>query len=183
MLTQRVDHLALSNGHNLELLRAVVTVNNRQRLLPLYFLKEQFGQLMGLHVGILGLTFKPHTDDLREAPAIELVQHLVEQGAVVKAFDPSLNPGDIDRLGHDVEIVADPVDCAAGSQALILMTEWPEIVNAPWPEMGRRSAPPHLVFDGRNALDPALITACGFRYRGIGRTRPAETASNQECHP
>ena len=86
--TQALDDLALNNGHNFELLKSVIRVNNRQRLLPLYALRELFGRLDGVSIGVLGLAFKPHTDDVRESPSLDLIRALVDEGADVRAYDP-----------------------------------------------------------------------------------------------
>jgi UDPglucose 6-dehydrogenase len=164
-----LDHTALTNGHSFELLRSVIAVNNRQRLLPLHAMRETFGSLLGVRVGVVGLAFKPHTDDVRESPAIELVRILAEEGAIVKAYDPKANQMARRVIPASVNLVDCPLECAQGAQALVLMTEWPEIVGADWEEMARRSQQPRLLFDGRNALDAAQMQDLGFRYRGVGR--------------
>ena len=166
--TRALDDVALNNGHNFELLRSVIAVNNRQRLLPIYALREQFGRLSGVNVGILGLAFKPHTDDVRESPSIDLIRALIDEGVTVKAYDPMAKLVPSLEL-NSVEIVSDPLACSLGSQALVLMTDWEEIVSADWKEMARLVEPPKLLFDGRNALDPARMGDLGFQYRGVGR--------------
>jgi UDPglucose 6-dehydrogenase len=165
-----LDQLALTNDHSSELLRAVITVNNRQRLLPLYALRHRFGRLGGLRVGVLGLAFKPNTDDVREAPAIDLIRLLVEEGARVAAYDPKATPSASKVVPEIVELVDSPYACAKDSQALVLMTEWPEIVSADWPQLARLMRPPRFLFDGRNALQPSAMQRYGFEYTGVGRT-------------
>lgn len=164
-----LDQVALTNNHNFELLRSVITVNNRQRLLPLYALRECFGQLAGLDVAVLGLAFKPNTDDVREAPAIELIRHLADDGANVRAFDPKAAASARRELPSGVQVGEDLMDCVDGAQALVLMTEWDEIVDADWSEIAGLVMPPRFVFDGRNALNPKDLQEQGFNYRGIGR--------------
>ena len=164
-----LDWLAMNNGHNLELLRAVVTVNSRQRLAPLYALRERLGRLSGVTIGILGLAFKPDTDDVREAPSVDLVHALVEEGARVRAYDPKAMEAAERVVSSDVALIRDPYECAEGAQALVLMTEWPEIVDADWEELADRARPPRFLFDGRNALGPGRMRDLGFEYRGIGR--------------
>ena len=164
-----LDQLALTNGHNFELLRSVITVNNRQRLLPLYTLRERFGSLVGLSVGILGLAFKPNTDDIREAPSLDLIHNLVDDGAQVSAYDPMALPGARRALPATVRLAKDPLECANGAQALVLMTEWPEIVEADWEKIATVVRAPRMVFDGRNALDPREMQGYGFEYVGVGR--------------
>lgn len=163
-----LDDVALHNGHNFELLRSVITVNNRQRLLPLYALREQFGKLSGVSIGILGLAFKPRTDDVRDAPSIDLIRALVDEGAIIKAYDPKVSL-DCGLLPESVDIVRDPLTCGEGAQALVLMTEWDEIVSADWEEMAALTKLPRFLFDGRNALNPLSMQNLGFRYCGVGR--------------
>ncbi len=164
-----LDHVALSNDHNFELLRAVITVNNRQRLLPLYTLRERFGSLAGIRVAVLGLAFKPGTDDVREAPSLDLILGLLEDAAEVRAYDPQALGAASKVLPAQVKLENDLYTCVDDAQALVLMTEWPEIIEADWREIGLRARPPRFVFDGRNALDPASIQQIGFEYRGVGR--------------
>ena len=167
--TRALDHLALTNGHSFELLRAVIAVNNRQRLLPLFALRDELGPLSGVTVGILGLAFKPQTDDIRESPSIELIRFLVQGGASVKACDPMATSHAQEVVPDSVILLDNPLDCADGVQALILMTEWTQFTEANWEEIARRMRPPHILFDGRNALDPNEMLRLGFAYRGVGR--------------
>ena len=164
-----LDQVALTNAHNFELLRSVIMVNSRQRLLPLYALRERFGSLSGVAVGVLGLAFKPNTDDIRQAPAVDLIHALIEEGAQVSAFDPQALSGAKSALPPSVRFGRDLLECVEGAQALVLMTEWQEIVDADWRAMAACMTPPRLLFDGRNALDPAQMLRCGFEYRGVGR--------------
>jgi UDPglucose 6-dehydrogenase len=164
-----LDQFALTNNHNFELLRSVITVNNRQRFLPLYTLRERFGHLNGVTIGVLGLAFKPHTDDMREAPALDLIRALVEDGAQVKTYDPTVFSAGKRVLPSAVHATRALDECAEGAQALVLMTEWPEFVEADWERLAGVTSPPRIFFDGRNALDPARIMNCGFEYIGVGR--------------
>jgi UDPglucose 6-dehydrogenase len=159
----------LTNGHSSELLRAVIAVNNRQRLLPLQALRQQFGRLLGVPIGVLGLAFKPNTDDIREAPAIDLIHHLLQEGASVKAYDPQANVSASQIVPGLALLVDDVLHCAGGAQALVLMTEWSEFVNADWEEVARCMKPPRILFDGRNVLDQLKMQNLGFHYQGIGR--------------
>jgi UDPglucose 6-dehydrogenase len=115
-----LDHTALANGHSFELLRSVIAVNNRQRLLPLQALRKQFGRLLGVPIGVLGLAFKPHTDDVREAPAIDLVRHLCDEGALVKAHDPKANGKASRIVPASVALEDSLLSCADDVQALVL---------------------------------------------------------------
>ncbi len=170
---QALDYLAQTLGVELDLLRSVAAVNNRQRLMPLDKLRARFqGAVAGLNVGVLGLAFKPGTNDVREAPSVELINSLVAEGAKVQAFDPQANAPARRLLPPGVAFVDRPEQAAHGAQALLLMTEWPEIIKADWPAIARNMRPPKFVFDGRNALDTALMARLGFEYAAVGRGIP-----------
>ncbi|MCI0841883.1 MAG: UDP-glucose/GDP-mannose dehydrogenase family protein [Chloroflexi bacterium] len=164
-----LDQVALTNDHNFELLRAVITVNNRQRHLPLYALRQRFGRLSGLTVGILGVAFKPDTDDIREAPSLDLVRLLVEDGADVRIYDPKANSAARRVLPQSVVFLETFEECVDRTDAVVLMTEWDQIVGADWSTAARTMKPSRFIFDGRNALDPRSMRRLGFDYRGIGR--------------
>jgi UDPglucose 6-dehydrogenase len=164
-----LDQLALANNQQFELLRSVITVNNRQRLLPLYTLRDRLGDLFGKRIGVLGLAFKPNTDDVREAPALDLIRVMAEEGAEIVAFDPKASETAAKVLPLSVGYADSPSACADGAQAVVVMTEWQDIVSADWTKIADLMAPPRLLFDGRNALDPAAMRALGFVYRGVGR--------------
>ena len=165
-----LKHMARSAGVEAGLLRAVAMVNYRQRQLPLKKLDARFGgRLEGLRVGVLGLAFKPGTDDVREAASLELIRGLVERGAKVRAFDPQASASARKCLPLNVDLVHAAEDTATSAQALLLLTEWEEIVQADWPAMASQMRPPRFVFDGRNALDTTLMARHGFEYVGVGR--------------
>ena len=159
----------MTNDHNFELLRSVISVNNRQRLMPYYALRERFGRLAGVEVGVLGLTFKPNTDDVREAPSLDLIRLLVEDGAKVRVYDPKAMQTAAKAVPSAVRMSCDLEECADYAQALVLMTEWPEIVEADWQDIASRMNSPHFFFDGRNALEPSDLESYGFEYMGVGR--------------
>lgn len=170
-----LDYLALASDANVELLRSVITVNNRQRLRPLHALRERFnGVISGLRVAVLGLAFKPETDDVREAPALDLIRALTDDCATVCAYDPQARDRARRLLPASVALKDDPSAATEGAQAVVLMTEWDQIVNADWETIGRGMREPRFLFDGRNALDPPMMERLGFEYRGVGR----HTASN-----
>lgn len=165
-----LELLAREYGMESELLRAVVSVNNRQRLLPLRVVRERFnGNLAGLRIGVLGLAFKPGTDDTRDAPALELIRGLAADSAAVTVFDPQVSGHAEGRLPPSVRQVAGAEEAAEGAQALCLLTEWEEIVRADWEAVVGRMVQPRFVFDGRNALDPREMRRLGFEYVGVGR--------------
>ena len=172
-----LDHLALTSGVNVDLLRSVINVNNRQRLLPLYTLRERFsGAVGGLRVGILGLAFKPNTDDIRDAPSLDLIRALTGEGAIVSAYDPRAMPAARPHLPDSVTLAATAAAAASQARAVVLMTEWEQFINADWTDIARRMRPPRFVYDGRNALDAAELTRLGFQYAGVGRSAPAGRA-------
>ena len=140
-----LDYLALTSGVNFELLRSVINVNNKQRLLPLYALRNRFGgAISGLKVGVLGLAFKPETDDVRDAPSLDLIRALIDEGVQVQAFDPRASQTAARELPPSTRIVDHPVEASAGAQALVLLTEWEEIVNADWKDVARCMRPPPI---------------------------------------
>ncbi len=165
-----LDYLALTSGVSVDLLRSVINVNNRQRMLPLHALRQRFrGALHGVSIGVLGLAFKPGTDDVRDAPALPLIQELVDEGVQILAFDPQANRTARRLLPAAVRMAGSPVEAADGAQAVVLLTEWPQIVRAEWPCIAEAMRPPRLLFDGRNALDADAMRALGFEYAGVGR--------------
>lgn len=173
--TRALDFLATLNGYDFHLLRAVIEVNSRQRLLPVRALKTHFGSLEGKKVAVLGLTFKPETDDTREAPSIEIVELLVSEGAEVVGYNPIpvTLPG-LDRVAPSLEAAVQNAD------AVIVATEWQEFVEADWKRLVGAMAPGALVFDGRNALSAKVINEAGARYIGVGRPDGVGPDSKQQ---
>jgi UDPglucose 6-dehydrogenase len=170
--TRALEFLSAVKGYNSELLRAVINVNNRQRLLPIQTLEEAFGSLKGVSIAILGLAFKPDTDDVREAPALDIARLLVELGADVRAVDPKAIPLAKTQLPGDVTLCDSSLDALDGAQAAVLVTEWDEFIGLDWKVVAGAMEAPRFVFDGRNVLDGHALKALGFRYRGIGRSGP-----------
>ena len=165
-----LDMQAFAGGVKTELLRAVAHVNDQQRLLPLRVLRERFnGRLAGLRIGVLGLAFKPGTDDVRDAPALELIRALTAEAAEVAVFDPQASGHAKGQLPPSARLVDGLEEAAEGAQALCLVTEWEEIVRAAWQAAASRMVSPRFVFDGRNALDPREMSRLGFEYVGVGR--------------
>ena len=165
-----LQNLASETGLELDLLQAVTEINHRQRRLPLELIRSKFkGNLAGIQVGVLGLAFKPGTNDVRHAVSLDLLSDLVRQGASVRAFDPQANASARRLLPPAVDFVDSPEATAAGAQALVLLTEWAEIVEADWASMASEMRFPKFLFDGRNALDAALMSRFGFDYTGVGR--------------
>ncbi len=164
-----LDHLARTTGVGSDLLRAAIDVNERQWQLPLRALRGRFGgSLRGVKIAVLGLSFKPGTGDLTEAPAVKLAHSLFEEGAQLTAYDPSVRDGKNAPLPGVVRVATDVLTATTGSQAAVVMTEWGEIVEADWTVVSRNMASPKFIFDGRNALDQVIIRAAGFEYAGVG---------------
>ena len=165
-----LDHLAIATGVETEILSAVIAVNSRQRMRPLHAIRKRFGaDLSGVRVAVLGLAFKPGTNDVREAPALDLIRALCDDGASVVAYDPQANANARPHLPDAAGLADDSVRATDGVQVVVLMTEWHDIVQADWKGIALKMRPPRLLFDGRNALDPAAMRRLGFQYCGVGR--------------
>ena len=123
--------------------------------------------MTGVGVAVLGLAFKPGTDDVREAPAVDLINALVADGAIVTAYDPQATDNARETLPCGVRFAATAEGATIQTQAVVLATEWEECVGADWYDISKQMWPPRLVFDGRNALDPVHMRSLGFRYVGI----------------
>jgi hypothetical protein len=150
-----------------ELLHAVMDINNDQRMLVIDKLRELLDELPGRVIGLLGLAFKPNTDDMREAPSLDIAKVLLAAGASVRAYDPAA----VERarmLVPDVEYLKDAYEVADGADALVLITEWNEFRQLDLRRVKQLMRRPVIV-DGRNIYDPKLLKDLGFTYRGIGR--------------
>ncbi|MEO0455668.1 MAG: UDP-glucose/GDP-mannose dehydrogenase family protein [Cyanobacteria bacterium P01_A01_bin.114] len=161
-------HTADDYGYEAELLKATINVNTRQRLLSLEKLQQVLKILKGKTVGLLGLTFKPDTDDMRDAPALVLIEHLNRLGAKVKAFDPIVSQSGIGSGLSGVIIESDPERLADGCDALVLVTDWKQFKDLDYGKMASLMHTPILI-DGRNYLDQTQVEEAGFRYLGVGR--------------
>jgi UDPglucose 6-dehydrogenase len=160
-------HMAAYSGCHPQLLRAVLDINYDQRSYVVAKVEEALGTLKGKHVGLLGLAFKPNTDDMREAPSVDIVQHLQAAGATVAAFDPQAQETSRKSVSG-IRYGKDAYDVAEGADALILVTEWREFLALDLKRLAAlmRST---IFFDGRNVYDPDLVRAAGLSYLGIGR--------------
>jgi UDPglucose 6-dehydrogenase len=161
-----LKQLAGNSGYHFQLLTSVIEVNELQKRRVIGKLKKHLGALEGKRVALLGLTFKPETDDMREASSLVLAARLIAEGATVTAFDPIVT-GSSDRLAG-VQLRDSVEEAVQDADAAVLVTEWRTIVDAPWADLRERMRTPVLI-DGRNALDPAEMTALGFAFEGIGR--------------
>ncbi|HIK54444.1 MAG TPA: UDP-glucose/GDP-mannose dehydrogenase family protein [Synechococcales cyanobacterium M55_K2018_004] len=161
-------HTADDYGYEAQLLKAAVSVNQRQRLIAVEKLQQVLKILKGKTVGLLGLTFKPDTDDLRDAPALDLIEHLSRLGTKVKAFDPLVSQTGMRHGLSNVIVETDPERLADGCDALVLVTDWKQFRSLDYAAMAKLMNNPVMI-DGRNFLDQATLEAAGFRYVGIGR--------------
>jgi UDPglucose 6-dehydrogenase len=162
-------HLAREAGLDPQMLDAVDEVNNRQKHVLWHKIEHHFGgHLAGKHFALWGLAFKPKTDDIREAPALTLIDHLLNAGAKVAVHDPEAMENVRADYGERLIYGHTPMDVLEGADALAINTEWGEFRNPDFDEMLRRMAGP-IVFDGRNLYDPAHMRQHGFTYYSIGR--------------
>jgi UDPglucose 6-dehydrogenase len=150
-----------------EMLHAVMDINRDQRMLVIDKLRDCLEELPDRVVGLLGLAFKPNTDDLREAPSLDIARVLLAAGAEVRAYDPAA----VEKsrvLAPGVEYLKDAYEVAAGADALVLVTEWNEFRHLDLVRIKQLMRRP-IIVDGRNIYDPAAMKQLGFTYRGIGR--------------
>lgn len=161
-------HTANDYGYEAQLLRAAISVNQRQRLIVLEKLQQVLKILKGKTIGLLGLTFKPDTDDMRDAPALDLIDQLTRLGAKVKAYDPIVAQSGMRDGLSNVLVETDPERLADGCDALVLVTEWQEFENLNYHKMADLMSNAILI-DGRNLLGPQKLQDSGFQYIGIGR--------------
>jgi len=162
-----LKQLAGNTGYHFQLLTAVIEVNELQKRRVVKKLQSRLGSLAGRRVALLGLAFKPDTDDMREASSLVLAARLQGEGAEVSAYDPvaaEAARGLLDR----VEFCESALEALDGADAAVLVTEWPEFAELDWTAAAGRMARP-LLIDGRNFLDPNLLRSAGFEYEGIGR--------------
>ncbi|HET7122348.1 MAG TPA: UDP-glucose/GDP-mannose dehydrogenase family protein [Solirubrobacterales bacterium] len=159
--------LAGNTGYHFQLLTAVIEVNELQKRRVVGKLERHLGSLLGKRVALLGLAFKPDTDDMREASSLVLAARLQGEGAEVVAYDPVAAPRAAELL-DSVEMAGSAMEALEGADAAVLVTEWQEFAELDWAAAAEKMAQP-LVVDGRNFLDPDKLIAAGFVYEGIGR--------------
>jgi UDPglucose 6-dehydrogenase len=160
-----LKQLASNSGYHFQLLTAVIEVNELQKRRVIAKLARHLGSLRGRKVALLGLAFKPDTDDMREAPSIVLASRLLAEGAEVRAWDPV---ADGESLPKGVDVVGSVLEAVEDADAAVIVTEWNELRDLAREEIRVAMANP-LIVDGRNLLDPDAVRAAGFAYEGIGR--------------
>jgi UDPglucose 6-dehydrogenase len=173
-----LKQLASNSGYHFQLLAAVIEVNELQKRRVIGKLERHLGSLRGKKVALLGLAFKPNTDDMREAPSIVLAGRLLAEGAEVRGWDPV---ADGRALPAGVEIAVSVAEAVRGADAAVIVTEWPELKGLASAETREAMANP-LIIDGRNLLDPVAVRAAGFAYEGIGRPNHADVLDHVGGH-
>jgi UDPglucose 6-dehydrogenase len=166
-----LKQLAGNSGYPFLLLQAVWEVNELQKKRVVSKLQKHLGPLRGKKIALLGLAFKPNTDDMREAPSRVIAYRLLSEGAEVRAWDPVAHPGDL----RGIDVVDTVAEAVRDADAAVIVTEWPELRSIITPEIRDSMARPVLI-DGRNLLDPVAARDAGFVYEGIGRPRHASPA-------
>ncbi|HEY9705137.1 MAG TPA: UDP-glucose/GDP-mannose dehydrogenase family protein [Allocoleopsis sp.] len=161
-------HTSKDYGYEAELLKSAVSVNVKQRVIVIEKLQKVLKILKGKTVGLLGLTFKPDTDDMRDAPALNLIEELNRLGAKVKAYDPIVAQSGMRHGLTGVLVETDPERLADGCDALVLVTEWQQFSNLDYGKMAKLMNNPVMI-DGRNFLDKTVLQDLGYQYVGIGR--------------
>jgi UDPglucose 6-dehydrogenase len=162
-----LERVATDAGVEPCMLRAVMNTNESMRRKVIADLRSEMEGFRGLRVGILGLAFKSDTDDVRESPALGIARTLLDEGALVRAYDPAAM-ANARRILPELELCIDAYSAAGGADVLLVLTEWPEFMHLDYARICGSMLQPVLL-DGRNLLDPCAMQALGFRYRGIGR--------------
>jgi UDPglucose 6-dehydrogenase len=157
--------LAGNSGYHFQLVNAVIEVNELQKRRVVSKLQKHLGQLAGKRIALLGLAFKPNTDDMREAPSIVLASRLLAEGAEVRGWDPVARPG---KLLKGVTVTESLLDAVRDADAAVIVTEWDELRELASAQVRDAMRNP-LLIDGRNLLDPKAVQELGFAYEGIGR--------------
>jgi UDPglucose 6-dehydrogenase len=162
-----LKQLAGNSGYHFQLLTAVIEVNDLQKRRVIGKLQKHLGSLVGKRVALLGLAFKPNTDDMREASSLVLAARLHADGAIVSAYDPVAEE-QARKLVSGITFADSALEAVSDADAAVLVTEWGELVDLDWPQVAEAMGG-NVLIDGRNALDPGRVRAAGLIYEGIGR--------------
>lgn len=160
-------HMAVINGTQPQLLQAVMDINRIMRRRVIVKLRKALGRLDEKVIGVLGLSFKPNTDDVRDAPALEIIHLMQNEGAIIRAYDPQAMET-AEKLLKRVTLCKNPYEVAEGADALVLATDWNEFKQVDFERIRGLMRQP-IVMDGRNAWDPDRLRKLGFNYMGVGR--------------
>ena len=155
-------------GYDFRLLDEVMRINEDQRDRFLRKVRSALWTLRGKHIGVLGLAFKGGTDDIRESPAILIVQSLLQEGCKITAYDPAAMERAQEVMNSGIKFAGSAYEAAHGADALLILTEWEEFANLDLPRLNQELKYP-IVIDGRNLYDPEVIAAHGFTYYSVGR--------------
>ena len=167
---QALEKSASEVNYDFKILKSVMEINEKQKTIIIPKMLEYFGgNLFGRQLAIWGLAFKPDTDDIREAPALYIIDELIKAGAKVRAYDPEAMPNVKQLLGDKIEYAANPYDAAAGADALIICTEW-SLFRTPDFERLNLSLKNKVIFDGRNLYSLEQMKELGYYYSSIGRS-------------
>ncbi len=165
--TQALHSIALEHDYEFKLLKAVIEVNQGQRRQFIRKIKKTLGEVRGKTIGVLGLAFKPSTDDIRESASIDIVRWLRDQGARIMAYDPQAEQKALAAL-PGLQVCPSASETFTNADAVLLLTEWPEFRTLPWGQLKDRMKQP-IIMDGRNILDPKQMRQMGFTYYSVGR--------------
>jgi UDPglucose 6-dehydrogenase len=179
--TSALKQLAANSGYHFQLLSAVIEVNELQKRRVVKKLEKHLGSLRGKTVALLGLAFKPKTNDMREAPSLVLAARLDAEGATVRGWDPVAHE-EAKRVLQGVELAETLLDAVKEADAAVIVTEWDELQGLLVPELVAAMRTPLLV-DGRNLLDPDEARAAGFIYESIGRGSRAVRSESGAVEP
>jgi UDPglucose 6-dehydrogenase len=165
---QALMHSASEVDYDFKILKAVEQVNYDQKMVLIPKIDKHFNSISGKTVALWGLSFKPNTDDIREAPALQIIEALLSRGAKVQCFDPEAMPNVKQVIGEKVVFANNMYSALDGANFLIVATEWPEF-RAPDFEIVKGSLKDNVIFDGRNVFQLELMQKLGFEYYSIGR--------------
>ena len=164
-----LNSLASSKGYDFKVLRAAIEANTSQRILVVNKLKQLLGSLKGKEIALLGLAFKPGTNDVSQAPSLDIARLLIAEGAKLRAYDSAAMENARLLLPDGIVFAEDVYSAVAGACAIILATEWPEFIEADWNRIKEAMVKPYAILDGRNALPAERLIDAGFKYSGVGR--------------
>lgn len=167
---QALSALAKKLGYSASLLEAVERVNNEQKEYFANKIIREMSDINGKKIAVWGLSFKPHTDDMRCAPSLAIIEKLINQGAKISAYDPAAKNEAKKIIGRRINYSSDMYECLKGADALILLTEWPQFREPDFLKIKKLLNQP-VIFDGRNIYSPSQMKDFGFKYVGIGRPK------------
>jgi UDPglucose 6-dehydrogenase len=174
--THALVQIAEKAGYDFQLLKSVIATNDRQRLVIIDKIEELLGDVEGKTIGILGLAFKPDTDDMREAPSLTIIPKLLSKGARIKAYDPIAADEARKHFGDSIRYEDDPYETIKNCDVCVILTEWQQVKSLDLDRAKRLLKQPVIV-DGRNCFEPKMLRKKGFTYASIGRSVVVEEAS------